>query len=138
MLSSLVIFPTWLSTKSFTRLCSYWTLCLVVATTNMEVATWFLMLVLDTTTAEWGSSNAWIVILSRYLKWLLMFWLLLLFEGWKWKWFGNTSISLFPGESSWLKEGKEEKTSLNLLSMSTIRFLILDYCLSIRLSSDSQ
>ena len=100
----------------------------------MEVATWFLMLALDITTAEWGSSNTWMVMLSRHLKWLLMSWLLLLFEGWEEKQFRNMSISLFPGKNSGLKEGK---TLLSLLSMSTIGLLILDCCLDVRLFSDS-
>ena len=104
---------------------------------DMKVATWFLMLILDITTAEWGSSNVWMVMLSRCLKWLLMSWLLLLFEEWKEKWFRNTSIGLFPSENSWLKGEKKGKTSLNLLSMSTIEPLILDCCLGIRLFSDS-
>ena len=38
--SSLVISPTWLPTESFTRLCSYWTLYLVVATT---LSTFFIL-----------------------------------------------------------------------------------------------
>ena len=36
MSSSLVIFPTWLPTESFTHLCSYWTLYLVVVTTSVS------------------------------------------------------------------------------------------------------
>ena len=50
---------------------------------DIEATTWFLMLVSDITTAEWGSSDTWIIMLSRHLKWHLMSWLLLLFEGWK-------------------------------------------------------
>ena len=101
---------------------------------DIDVATWFLMLASDTTTTDWGSDDAWMVVLSRYRKWLLILWLLFLFERWNEKWFGNTSISLFPGENSWLKGEKEGKTLLNLLSMSTKGPLVLALCLGVSLS----
>jgi len=46
------------------------------------------------------------------------------------------SISLFPGKNSGLKEEKKGKTSLSLLSILTMRLLIIEYYLNIRLFSD--
>ena len=48
------------------------------------------------------------------------------------------SISLFPSENLWLKEEKEGRILLNLLSMSIIGPLIFNCCLGISHSSKSQ
>ena len=50
----------------------------------------------------------------------------------------KTSISLSPREISLLKGSKDRKTSLVLLSMSTIEPLMFNHCLGVSLSNDSQ
>jgi len=95
------------------------------------------MLVSIITTTERESDNAWMVILLRYHKWLLILWLFFLFKGWNEKQLGNISISLFPSENSQLKEEKEEKFSLHLLFMSIREPLMIECYLGISLSSNS-
>ena len=60
-----------------------------------------------------------------------MFSLLCLFKEWNEKQLGKESIRQEPRENSLLKGSKEGKISLNLLSISTIRPLIIDYWLGV-------
>ena len=100
--------------------------------------TQFLMLAFNTTITAYSSDDAWIVTFSSLHKWFLTLFLLFLFKEWKEKWFGKISISLFPGENSWLKGEKERRISLNLLSISTIGPPIFNCCLGVSRSSKSQ
>jgi len=107
-------------------------------TCTIEVATQFLILASDITTTICGSDDAWRVMLLRLCKWFLMLFLLFLFKEWNEKQFGKMSISLFPSENLWLKEEKEGRILLNLLSMSIIGPLIFNHCLGVSHSSKSQ
>ena len=51
-------------------------------------------------------------------------WSLLLANRWKEKWLEKLSIILLPGRNSGLRGSNERKTSLNLLSMSTMYLLM--------------
>ena len=103
----------------------------------MEVATWFLILVLATTRAYKESDEDLSVILSRWQIWVLIFSLLCLFEEKKEKQLGKMSIRWDPGTNSLLKELKEENFLLNLLSMSTIGPLINKHWFKVRVSNDN-
>ena len=81
---------------------------------DIEVATWFLILVSNITIVDEGLDDALNVILSNFS----MCFFKLGKRKWKEKWSENKSISLFPGSNSLLKKEKDEKTSLHLLSIS--------------------
>ena len=83
---------------------------------EMEVVTWFLILVSDTTINQKGSEDALSVISSKFSMCFSTFekW------GWKEKWSGKISTIQFPGLNSLLKKEKEGKNSLYLSSISII------------------
>ena len=107
-------------------------------TWTIDIATLSLILESDIIMTTCGFNDDWREIFSRLHKWLLTLFLLFLSKEWKENWFGNKSISLFPGKNSWLKEEKEGMISLNLLSISTIGPLIFWYCLGMSPSNKRQ
>ena len=80
----------------------------------MEVATWFLMLVSDTTIVEKRLDDALNMILSKFFMCFLTF----IRRKWKENWSGKISTIQFPGLNSLLKKQKEGKNSLCLSSTS--------------------
>ena len=90
----------------------------------MDVVICFLMLASDITSAIVEYREDLMAILSSERIWALRLLLPCLGERWEEKWLEKMSIRQEPGENSLLKGSKEEKTSLNLLSMSMIGPLI--------------
>jgi len=108
-------------------------------TCNIKLVTWFFILIFDIMTTDFKSADAWRVVLSTSLcMYALILSLFFLIVEWKEKQLGKTSISLSPGENSLLNESKDGKILLILLSMSTIKTLILSHCLGVSLFSNSQ
>ena len=99
--------------------------CLIDATVNgkqfsfsrsdIDIATWFLMLALEMTIEEAGLDNASKVMLLSTLIWFLMF------LDWRWneKWFEKKSMRWLPGSNFLSKGEKEGWISFKQLSMST-------------------
>ena len=108
----------------------------------MDVATLFLTLVFVMISAWEGFSNKERARLSNWQEWEDRLSLLHLLKEWKekWleKWLEKESIILHPGANSGLRGSKEEKTSLNLLSISTTRPLINSHWCFVRKSSNRQ
>ena len=97
------------------------TLCKVLMTgllkkwiCEIEVVTWFLMLVSDTTIVEKGLEDTLNITSSKF------FICFLIFIRWEWKenWSGKISTIQFPGLNSLLKKQKEGKISLYFSSTS--------------------
>ena len=99
----------------------------------MEVATWFLMLVSDTTIVEKRLDDALNMILSKFFMCFLTF----VRQGWKEKWSGKISTIRFPGLNLSLKKEKEGKNLLHLLSTSIRGNFNQILCLAVRWSMDA-
>ena len=102
----------------------------------IKIVTWFLILVSDTMTIDFGSANNRRVISLSLHIYTLIFSLLFVFVEWKEKQLGKISIGLSPRENSLLKRSKNRKTLLVLLFISTIEPLIFNCCLEVSLSND--
>ena len=99
---------------------------------NIEVATWFLMLVSEMIIGEEGLDNTLKVMLLRFLMWFLMF----EEHGWNENQSGKESISWFPGSNSLSKNKKKGRSSLWLLSMLIRGEFKRNLCFGVRLSRD--
>ena len=104
---------------------------------TIEVATWFLTLVLDTIIADFRSADAWRIMLLRLQMCIFILSLLCLFVEWKEKWLGKTSISLSPEENSLLNRSNNGKISLILLSIPTTRLLMFKCCFEVSLFNNN-
>ena len=67
----------------------------------------------------------------------MKFFSLFLLKEWNKKWLGKVLIVQEPGVNSLLNRSKEGNTSLNLLSISTIRSLIVKFWLEVRVLNNS-
>ena len=95
---------------------------------EIDVATWFLILVSNTTVVEEGLDNALNTISSKFSICFITL------EEWRWKekWFENKLTRQFPGLSSSLKKEKEGKNLLCLLSTLIRGDFKWSLCLDIR------
>ena len=120
---------------------AWWTVLIICLSwtwiCDIDVATWFLILASDTTIADFGSADAWRVILLRLQMCIFMLSSLCLFVEWKEKQLGKTSISLSPGENFLLNRSNNGKISLILLSISIIGPLMFKHCFGVSLSNDN-
>ena len=99
---------------------------------EMEVATWFLILVSNTTMDEKGSEDALSMVSSKFSICFLTF----KEQGWKEKQSGKTSTIWFSGLNSLLKKEKKGKNLLCLSSTLIIGDLSQLLCLAVRWSMD--
>jgi len=104
---------------------------------KMEVAMWFLMLALDTMRVYERSKEDLREILSRRWIWVLKLLLLCLGDKWEKNWLEKMFMSWELEANFLLKELKERKTLLNLLSMLTMGPLIFEHWLGVRESNNS-
>jgi len=99
---------------------------------EMDIATWFLMLISNMTMAKEGLEEAVRMMSLRFLIWILT----LFSYRWKENLLEKKSIRQFPGENSWLNKSKEERNSFFLLSMSMRRLPKWSLCLDVRVLRD--
>ena len=99
---------------------------------DIDVVTWFLILVSDTTMEEEGFDDTLNIILSRFFIWFLIF----EEHGWKENQSEKESIRWFPGLNFSLKEEKEGKSLLHLLSMLMREDFRCNLYLGVRLSME--
>lgn len=99
---------------------------------DIDMTTWFLMLVLDTTIEDEVFDDALNVMSLRFLMWFLTF------EEHEWKenWSGKESMSQFPELNFLSKAEKKGKSLLYLLSMSIRGKFRHSLYLEMRLSMD--
>ena len=116
------------------------TLCKVLMTgllkkwiCEIEVVTWFLMLVSDTTIVEKGLEDTLNITSSKFFICFLIF----IRWGWKENWSGKISTIQFPGLNSLLKKQKEGKNLLHLSSISIKGDFNWILCLAVRWAMDA-